>query len=153
MGCHALFQGIFPTQGSNPGLTHQGFPGGSVSKESACNVGDMGLILALGKSPGGGHGNVLQYLCLENHHEQRSLVGCSPWDHKESDMSKQLSTNTQYLLSRIQFSRFSSGITFSKKSSLYPQVRFNILFQSILCILFSLTLVFDLSVCFYSPFL
>ena len=63
------------------------------------------------------------------------------------------STHTQYLVSRIQFSSFSSGITFSKKSSLYPQVGFNILFQSILCILFSLTLTFDLSVCFCSPFL
>ena len=33
---------------------------------SACNVGDLGLIPGLGKSPGGGHGNSLQYSCLEN---------------------------------------------------------------------------------------
>ena len=32
-----------------------GFPGGSVSKESACNAGDLGLIPGLGRSPGGGH--------------------------------------------------------------------------------------------------
>ena len=37
-----------------------GFPGGSVSKESACNVGDLRLIPGLGRSPGGGHGNPLQ---------------------------------------------------------------------------------------------
>jgi len=43
-----------------------GFPGGSDSKESACNVGDPGLISGLGKSPGEGNGNSLQYSCLEN---------------------------------------------------------------------------------------
>ena len=42
------------------------FPGGSDSKESACNAGGMGLILGLGRSPGGGCGNPLQYSCLEN---------------------------------------------------------------------------------------
>ena len=49
-------------------------PDGSNSKESTCNVGDLGLIPRLGRSPGGGHGNPLQYYCLENPHEQRSLV-------------------------------------------------------------------------------
>ena len=43
-----------------------GFPGGSDSEESACNVGDLGSIPGLGRSPGGGHGNPLQYPCLEN---------------------------------------------------------------------------------------
>ena len=43
-----------------------GFPGGSDSEESACNVGDLGLILGLGRSSGGGHGNPLQVSCLEN---------------------------------------------------------------------------------------
>ena len=43
-----------------------GFPGGSGSKESACNAGDLGSIPGLGRSPGGGHGNPLQYSCLEN---------------------------------------------------------------------------------------
>ena len=42
------------------------FPGGSDSKESACNEGDLSLIHELGRSPGGGHGNPLQYSCLEN---------------------------------------------------------------------------------------
>ena len=44
------------------------------------------------KSPGGGHGSPLQYSCLENPHGQRSLAGCSPWGHKESDTTDQLST-------------------------------------------------------------
>ena len=38
----------------------------SVSKESACNAGDLGLIPGLGRSSGEGNGNPLQYSCLEN---------------------------------------------------------------------------------------
>ena len=38
----------------------------SVGKESACNVGDLGLIPGLGRSPGEGNGNPLQHSCLEN---------------------------------------------------------------------------------------
>ena len=45
---------------------HLGFPGGPDNKESACNVGDLCSIPGLGRSPGGGHGNPLQYSCLEN---------------------------------------------------------------------------------------
>ena len=47
-------------------LCLEGFPGGSNSKESACNVGDLGLIPELERSPGEGNGNPLQYSCLEN---------------------------------------------------------------------------------------
>ena len=43
-----------------------GFPGGSDGKDSACNVGDLGLIPGLGRSAGGGHGKPLQCSCLEN---------------------------------------------------------------------------------------
>ena len=64
-----------------------GFPGGSDGKESTCNAGDLGLIPGLGRSPGG-HGNPLQYSCLENSHGQRSLVGYSPWGRKESNMTE-----------------------------------------------------------------
>ena len=41
-------------------------PGGSDSKESACNTGDRGLIPVSKRSPGEGNGNPLQYSCLEN---------------------------------------------------------------------------------------
>ena len=44
-----------------------GFPGGSDSKSFACNAGDLGLVPGLGRSPGGGHSNPLQYSCLKNH--------------------------------------------------------------------------------------
>ena len=42
------------------------FPGSSAGKESACNVGDLGLIPGLGRSPGEGNGKPLQHSCLEN---------------------------------------------------------------------------------------
>ena len=44
----------------------KGFPGGAEVKVSACNVGDLGSIPGLGRSPGEGNGNPLQYSCLEN---------------------------------------------------------------------------------------
>ena len=44
----------------------EGFPCGSAGKESACNVGDLGLIPGLGRSPGEGKGYSLQYSGLEN---------------------------------------------------------------------------------------
>ena len=55
-----------------------GFPGGSDYKESTSNVGDLGSIPGLGRSPGGGHGSPLQYSCPENPHGQKSLVEYSP---------------------------------------------------------------------------
>ena len=78
--CHFLLKDIFPTQGSNLrlfsllqqrvdsiGLVLLGvFPGGSASKESTCNVGDLGSIPGLGRSPGEGKGYPLQYSGLEN---------------------------------------------------------------------------------------
>ena len=55
-----------------------GFPGGSVGKESACNAGDLSLILGLERAPGEGNGNPFQYSCLENAHGQRNLAGYGP---------------------------------------------------------------------------
>ena len=73
------------------------FPGGSDGKESTCSAGDLGSIPGLGRSPGGAHRNPFQYSCLENPHAQRSLAGgYSPWDHIESDMREQLSTEQRH---------------------------------------------------------
>ena len=69
-----------------------GFPGDSDGKKSACCAGDLGLTPGLGRSPGGGHGNPLQYSCLENPHGQRSLVGYRSWGRKDLDTTEQLST-------------------------------------------------------------
>ena len=69
-----------------------GFPHSSVSKESACNAGDPGLIPQLGRSPGEGRGNPLQYSCLENPHGQRCQAGYSPLGCKELDSAERLNT-------------------------------------------------------------
>ena len=67
----------------NCGKVHitEGLPQQLSSEESAYNAGaagDVDLIAGSGRSPGVGHGNPLQYSCLENPHGQRSLVGYSP---------------------------------------------------------------------------
>ena len=49
-----------------PSPVFLGFPGGSAGKESACNVGDLGSIPGLGRSPGEGNSYPLQYSGLEN---------------------------------------------------------------------------------------
>ena len=54
--------------------------------DNAGDAGDKGSIPGLGRSPGGGNGNPLQYFCLEDY---------SPWDHKELDTIKQVSVSTQ----------------------------------------------------------
>ena len=80
------------------------FPGGSGSKESAHNVGDLGLISGLGRPPGGEPGNPLQYSSLENPHRWRSLAGYSPWGRKELDTTERLTLSlrkTQNVLVQI----------------------------------------------------
>ena len=62
-----------------------GFPSSLTGKESACNIGDLGSIPELGRSPGGGHGNPLQYSCLENLQGHRNLASYSQWGWKESE--------------------------------------------------------------------
>ena len=66
------------------------FSGDVDDKESACSAG------GLERSLEGGHGNLLQYSCLDNPYGQRSLVGYSPWDCKELDMIEQPSTAHLY---------------------------------------------------------
>ena len=68
-----------------------GFPGGSGGEEPTCNVGDLGSSPGLRRSPGEGHGDSLQYYCLENPNGQRNLVGYGPWNHKELDTTERLS--------------------------------------------------------------
>ena len=61
------------------------FPGGSAGKESACNVGDLGSIPGLGRSPGEGRVYSLQYSGLEN------SMDCMGWGRKELDITERLS--------------------------------------------------------------
>ena len=60
-----------------------GLPGGSDGEESTCNAGNLGSIPGLGRFPGGGNGNPLQFYYLENPHRHRSLAGYSPCGRKE----------------------------------------------------------------------
>ena len=62
-------------------ILQEGFPAGSVGKESACNAGDPGSIPGLGRSPGEGIGYPLQYSGLENSMD-------SPWGLTESDTTE-----------------------------------------------------------------
>ena len=64
-------------------------------KNIPANTGDSGSIPELGRFPGRGKGNPLQYSCLENPHGQRSLAGYSPQGCKESDTTERLSTYTR----------------------------------------------------------
>ena len=93
MLCASLVAGGFAGGNGYINMYGWGFPGGSDGKESACNAGDLGSIPEFRTSPRGGHGNPLQYSCLENPYGQRSLVGYSPWGHKESDTTERLSSH------------------------------------------------------------
>ena len=67
------------------GLSIGDFSCGSAGKESACNVGDLGSIPGLGRSPGEGKSYPLQYSGLEN------SMDYIPWSHKESDTTERVS--------------------------------------------------------------
>ena len=78
--------------------------GGSDDEESACNAEDLSSIPGLGRSPGGGHGNPLQYSFLEHLHGQRSLEGYTPWGHKETRLSDE--AHRKFLLTFCRSSFF-----------------------------------------------
>ena len=70
---------------------YMGFPGGSDGKKSACNMGDLGSIPELGRSPREEWQPIPVFLPGESH-GQKSLVGYSPWGCKELDVTERLST-------------------------------------------------------------
>ena len=81
-----------------------------VAKKPPANAGDSrdtSSIPGLGRSPGGGNGNPLQYSCLENSMDRRSLVGYSPWGQKESDMTEHMPCfiylHMDYLMSHFSY--------------------------------------------------
>ena len=65
-----------------------GFPGGSNNKESTCYAGDLVSIPGLGRSPGEGNGNPLQYSCLENFTDRRAWWAAVHAVYKELDMTE-----------------------------------------------------------------
>ena len=74
---------------NSPPCNAGGFPGSLDSKESACGEGDPGSVPELGRSPGEGHGNPLQYSCLKNSMDRGA---CQATVHKvaESDRTEPL---------------------------------------------------------------
>ena len=72
--------------------------GDSEGKASAYNAGDPGSIPGLGRSPGEGNGNPLQYSCLENPMDRGSVVGYSAWGRKESDTTERLHFTSMIIL-------------------------------------------------------
>ena len=86
------------------------FPGGSDGKESACKVGDPGLIPGSGRSPGERLPTPVFF--PGECHGQRSLVDYNPWGHKESDTTERLT-----LFTLILFTIFGICITFVLSSA------------------------------------
>ena len=69
---------------------------GSDGEESDHNAGDLDSIPGLGRSPGEGNGNPLQYSCLQNSMDRGEPGGYSLWRDKQSDMTEQLHTTTTH---------------------------------------------------------
>ena len=63
---------------------------------NAEDIGDSGLIPGSGRPPGEGNGNPLPVFLPEKSHGQRSLVGCSPWGHKELGTTEHACAITKY---------------------------------------------------------
>ena len=88
------------------------FPHSSVSKESACNAGaagDMCSILGLGRSPGGGHDNPLQYSCLENPRDIGAWWATIHW-LSELDMTEETACSTHSVVGQATWRAVGGGL-------------------------------------------
>ena len=81
------------------------FPVGSDGKESAYNAGDLNLIPESGRFPREKEWLPTPAFFPGESHGQRSLVGYSPWDHKELDMAKRLNTSFSLAVFRENYAR------------------------------------------------
>ena len=81
---------VIESQSKSTLLCPLGFPGGSVVKNPPANEGDMGSIPGLGRSPGEGNGNPLQYSCLGNPMDRGAWQAIVHEVAKELDMTERL---------------------------------------------------------------
>ena len=88
------------------GIYWRGFHGGSDATRIWHNVGHLGPILGSGRFRGEGNGNPRQYSCLKKSHGQRSLAGSTPWVHKESDTTEQITLSLSHIRSPPTVSSF-----------------------------------------------
>ena len=107
-----------------------GFPGASVGKKICLQCGRPGSIPGLGKSPGGGHGNPIQYSCLEIPHGEISLVCYSPWGLKESDITERPRTTEQGVSTLCDMGKQVKCLLFHLHSSQYSIFIINIYIYS-----------------------
>ena len=95
--------------------TLMGFPGGASGKESTCQFKRnmrLGFDPCSGRSPGGGHGNPLQYSCLENPMDRGAWLVCSPQGHEKLDTIEvtQYALTYRYINQAIIFEVFQLDI-------------------------------------------
>ena len=86
----AIAHGVTKSQTWLNDCTELNWTCGSDGRESLCNAGDLGLIPGSGRSPGWGHGNPLQYSCLENFMDRGAWQATA---HGVTKSQMQLSTN------------------------------------------------------------
>ena len=96
-----------------------GFPRWLSSTEFSCNAGDSGSIPGLGRSPGGGHGNTLQYSCLENSMDWGAWQAIAHRVAKSQKWLKQLSTYTGFSHYHVVIKIFSHIFFWSKSQLCY----------------------------------
>ena len=92
-----------------------GFPGGSDGKESACNAGEPGSIPGSGRSPEEGHGNPLQYSCLENPMDRGAWRATVQGISKSQTQLKWLTLSHTFTCAYIFFVYFAEGFIESNK--------------------------------------
>ena len=100
-------------------MANKGFPVTLLVKDPPANAGDrrdLSLTPGSGRSPGGGHGNPLQYFCLENPMDKGSLAGYSPQSHTESDMTEM----TQHIYKEPNSNIYQDILDISKRKTDNP---------------------------------
>ena len=120
-----------------------GFSGGVVVKNLPANAGDAGSIPGLGRSPGGGNGNLFQYSLSGKFHRQKSLVGYGPWGSKESDTTEPTHTHTHMPVSILSF-QHGPLCSFIYRAGLLMRNLLFCIFLNWQCLHFSLFLNFSL---------